>query len=252
VQETPEKRRALCCGEKPGIVFVSACERALTAALRAGVIVLDAPAVERCVAAVDRAYAGCEWPGHQSPPLPDECQGAIQGKLTQSQPCRSSLECAADLRCHGSGPNRGGECGPAKEAGEKCGPATDALASYARQDSWEESHPECKGYCARNQCAPLIALGGACDNHASCGKGRHCIAKKCSDAALPRAGEPCAEGVCDKGYVCLANKCAARKRAGEKCTHDWECLGGCILAPDAGPRTDGGASGVCGRMCGVR
>jgi hypothetical protein len=244
LREMPEARRAACCNEKPGITFLGECRRMLGAALNAKAVTLDKGAVDTCVAAMDKAYAGCDWPGPFLPELPEECLGLVRGTLPAGARCRSNLECAGDLRCHGVGPTAAGRCGPAHADGEKCGGATDALVAYARQDDTDKTHPECTGFCDRKKCTAIVPIGGACTSGVACGKAQ-CVGGKCTSLVAPKLGEACPGGVCDRGLLCLQGKCEARKKAGSSCGADFECVGGCL-------RREAGASGVCGKKCGVR
>ena len=255
LHDLPEQKRAACCETKPAVVFTSECERVVTAALHFKAISLDAPAIDACRAALEGSLAGCDWPGPFPPAIPPACEHVVKGALAAGARCRSSLECAGDLRCHGVGPTRMGRCGGPKDDGEACGGTADPLASYTRADDLDTAHPECRGWCNRTKCAAKIASGGACTLSAGCDKGLLCVSPpsdggfaktgKCSPASPAKAGQPCPGGACEEAAVCLQGKCVARKHAGASCATDFECIGGCL-------KDAGSATGTCGKKCSVR
>ncbi len=239
-----EERRAECCKVKPGVVLTQECTRMLSAALATKALRIDPAALDACVAAVESTFAGCDWVGPFPPAPPAACQRVFEGLLPEGARCRSSLECAKSLRCHGVGPTTAGKCGPGKAIGESCGSATDALAGYARQ-SIDVSHPECKAACVTHRCAEPAADGAACVLSAACREGSLCVDKKCQKRAPARIGQACPGGACEAGGECVLGKCAAKKVAGAACATDFECLGGCL-------KPKGQARGVCGMRCDLR
>jgi len=244
LHDLPEQRRAACCDQGSGVVVTSECERMLTFAVGSRAASLDALEVDRCVAAMQKAHEGCDWVGPFPPETPAECQGLVHGSLDAGAPCRSSLECAKGLRCHGVGPTLGGVCGKAHEDGQACGAAVDTLAVFVKEKAQVESvHPECAGYCDRLRCAPLLPLGEACRSGAQCADGA-CKAAKCAPRASAKPGEPCPSGECTGDARCIAGQCVERRDAGSACKTDFECRGACI-------RLDGGP-GTCGKRCDAR
>jgi hypothetical protein len=244
LHDLPEQRRAACCAQGVGVVVTGECERMLTAAVGSRAASLDAAEVDRCVAAMTKAYEGCDWVGPFPPETPEQCQGLVHGSLNAGATCRSSLECASGLRCQGVGPTRAGVCGPAREDGQACGTAVDSLAVYTKEQAQLESaHPECTGHCDRLRCAPLVALGGACRTSGQCKDGG-CAAGKCAPHVLGKPGGACPTGECTDGARCVSGQCALRRPEGSACKTDLECRGGCI-------KGDGGL-GVCGKRCDLR
>lgn len=242
IQEIPARRRAACCQGSPSVLLTGECVRMLSVALSSGAVKLAAPDVDACVQAMEHAHQGCEWVGPQPPAMPAACLGIMQGTLALGARCRSSLECAEGLSCHGVGPTDMGVCGPPSEVGQLCALSVDALATYTRQDTLEEKHPECQGHCAKRQCATPVAIGGACVFEAQCAPGLHCAAGKCAEGEFAGLGQPCVNGSCGDGARCIQGTCVAPKPAGASCAFDGECLGGCI-------RPDGGHGGTCGPRC---
>ena len=225
LQEMPVKRQAACCSAAPGVLATSECVRMLSAALHFGAVTLPPADVDTCVAAMDRVFTGCDWVGPNTPQPPAECQGIIRGTLDDGARCRSSLECKDGLRCQGVGPTDAGKCAAPRDDGSGCGASVDALATYARQNRYEAQHPECKGFCERHRCTPAFAVSAACRIDVQCGAGHACAGGKCASAP----GDAVARG-------------PVRKPAGEACTTDAECTGGCLR--------DGGAGhGTCGMKC---
>lgn len=219
----PEDRRAACCNDRPGLVVASECVRMLGAALRHKAVSLDAGDVDRCVGALEKAYDGCAWVGPNAVATPQECRGIVRGQLARGTRCRSALECAGDMYCHGVGPTSTGRCAPPHDDGGSCGGTVDPLVVYTR-DETSKSHPECKSFCDRRKCVAFAPAFGACTVSAACGEGKQCVAGKCAP------GEAHAP---------------AKKTAGEACTQDAECMGGCL-------KPDGGKAGSCGMKCGAR
>ncbi len=252
----PEAKRAACCKATPGIVMTSECTRTLSAALATRAVTLDPVAVDRCLAAFERTLEGCDWVGPFAPGPPAECQGIVEGTLAEGATCRSSLECAGSLRCHGAGPTSPGKCGRPKADGELCGASVDTLATYVRQSDVDRLHPECKERCTKHRCAPAAVEGATCATTAECNDGLQCIAgptaartsktsKRCLPAPPAKEGEPCRGGICEHDLACIKGTCSAPKKAGDACTSDFECRGGCL-------RSDLARAGTCGPRCDLR
>lgn len=243
----PEKKRAACCASTPGVVMTTECTRTLSAAIRAKAVTVSEVDVEACAAAWDKALEGCDWVGPFAPAPPAACRGVVKGALAAGATCRSSLECQGSLRCLGAGPTTTGRCGSAKADGDVCGGTVDALATFTRDGDLDKQHPECAHTCIRHKCATPAAEGSACRTTGDCQEGLSCLAKKCTQAPVPSSdGAPCPGGACTDGLSCIRGKCTARKSAGEACTDDFECRGGCLKS--GGPRD----RGTCGPRCDVR
>ena len=255
----PEKRRAECCKAKPSIVITAECTRQLSAALRHNALGLEEKDVDACIAAFDKTLEGCDWVGPFPPGPPAACQGIFSGKLAAGQKCRSSLECAGDLRCKDLGPTSPGKCAPAG-TGEQtsCGGTVDSLATYTRQNDVDKHHPECRDRCIKHKCQKPVDEGGACLISGDCQEGMQCLPaagplqkngqapRKCVAGKAPSAeGEPCPGDVCEGTLQCIRGKCTNKKAGGEACTDDFECRGGCL-------RTAGAAKGTCGPRCDIR
>jgi hypothetical protein len=247
LHDLPEERRAACCAASPAVVLTSECARTLTAALATKAVTLAAADVDACEQAMRAAFEGCDWVGPFAPEVPAACLGLVKGQVAAGKRCRSSLECAEGLRCHGVGPTTTGRCGAPAASGEKCGGSADPLAGYARQNDLDAHHPECKGWCERTKCADVVVAGGACSLAGACGAGMLCVAGKCAAAAPAKAGEACPGDACEKGAQCIHGTCVPKKDAGAACVADFECRGGCL-------KSDGGAAGkgVCGMKCSAR
>lgn len=242
-QELPARRRAECCGGSPGMLLTGECVRMLGAALSSGAVKLEASSVDACVQALEQAHQGCDWVGPQAPPVPSACLGILRGTLASGARCRSALECVEGLRCQGVGPTDTGVCGPPGAPGQLCSLSVDALATYTRQDTLEETHPECQGHCSRRVCTEPVPLGGACVHAGQCAPGLHCASSVCTEGERAALGQPCVSGECQEGSSCLQGVCATLKPTGAACERDEECRGGCV-------RPDGGRSGTCGPRCG--
>lgn len=256
--EMPEKKRAACCSTTPGIVVTAECSRTLSAALRYKAVEISAATVDACVAAFEKTLEGCDWVGPFPPGPPKECQGIVKGLLAEGARCRSSLECSGSLRCRGVGPTTAGKCAPPRAVGELCGGSTDTLATFVRQNDLDKQHPECAtGHCIKHRCAEAVAANEPCTVTADCAEGLQCLptggakkggppAQKCTAAPLPaKEGEACPGGVCAGDLQCTLGKCTRPKPAGEECTTDFECRGGCV-------KSGGAAKGKCGPRCDIR
>jgi hypothetical protein len=239
----PARRTAECCdgASVPAAPFAQQCVRTLTYALGHHAAALAPEDVDRCVEALTKATAGCDWVTPLTAPLPPACLGIVKGALAEKAQCRSSLECASGMRCQGLSTVDFGACAPPKPSGTGCNLAVDMLAVFTRQDGVDRDHPECQGQCARTSCRDAAAIGAACSNDRQCGKNR-CVDAKCSSAPLPAAGEACAGGACAYGARCVKGTCTAPKAEGEACEASTECRGECA-------RGDGGAAGKCQKTC---
>lgn len=244
IHDVPEKRRAECCKQQPGLVFTSECVRNLGAAVNAHTATLDATEVDRCVAAIESSHEGCGWVGPNRPAPPSECVNIVHGTLGEGARCRSSLECSEGLRCHGAGPTTAGTCGKPHATGGACGASSDVLVTYVAQRD-DEKHQECTGICDRRKCVDLVARGGECTFSAMCGAGNACVDKKCVAVVEAKIGEACPTGDCVAGARCVNGVCISPKKDGEACSVDAECGGGCV-------KEKGKSSGVCGLRCDVR
>ena len=242
IQALPEARKAECCaGARTGVAPTSACVRTLSYALAQRAVSLDAAELDRCVEAMKKATFGCDWVTPFSIAIPLVCQEIVKGTLAEKESCRSSLECAAGLRCQGLSATDVGACGPARVARMQCGVGIDTLATYTRQDGVDRDHPECAGRCARGQCDDASALGAECKSDSQCGKSR-CVAGKCANSALPALGAPCPASACAPGAGCVSGVCVAPKAEGAACGSSAECRGQCVTE-------DGGAAGTCAKQC---
>jgi hypothetical protein len=256
LQEMPETKRSTCCKATMGIVVTSECVRNLSAAIRHKALDLAESDVDACLAAFDKTLSGCDWVGPFAPGPPPACMGIMKGKIAAGQKCRSSLECTGTLRCLGVGPTTPGKCGNAKSTGELCGGTVDTLATYTRQNNLDTQHAECKEKCIKHKCAPPAAVDATCQTTQDCEDGLQCLAiiggdpkkgpaKKCMQKPMPKEGEACPGGVCEGELQCIKNKCSSRRAAGQDCTADFECIGGCL-------KPDGGDKGKCGMRCDIR
>ncbi len=241
----PTRRHAECCKEEPGFSAAGECVRTLTHALRVRAVELSAGDVDRCVAAASAATQGCGWVGQSRPPVPEQCRQALRGVLGEGAQCRSSLECATGLRCHGLSATSIGVCGKPRPEGAPCGGGIDTLAAYTAQARTDAEHPECdKAYCSSGRCVAFVAAGAACTGSAQCGAEASCRGGRCSAQGKPFAGERCANDECAYGIRCVEGACITPKNEGESCESDAECRGACL-------RPDAGGLGRCGMRCPV-
>lgn len=242
LHEVPARRKAACCEKSSASNVGSQCESVVTVALRSGAIGLDEAAVDRCARAVEKAHEGCDWVTPLSSTVPPECEGLLKGQFPEGNKCRSSLECAEGLHCHGAGPTNVGRCGKPREGGS-CNTGVDVLATYARQDAVDKGHPECAGQCHQHRCMPALAVGEACQANIPCGAGSHCSGGRCVAKPPSAEGEACAEQLdCAVGLHCAGGACRGPAGEGEKCERDLDCRALCLKDP-------GQKQGVCGHRC---
>jgi hypothetical protein len=241
----PEKARAACCSEQPAFTPTSECIRVVSGALQLKAVTLDVAAVDRCVADLEKAYAGCDWVGSHKIVPPESCDLVFRGTLPEGKRCRSSLECLDGLHCAGVGPTDAGRCKAPADDNSACGVAVDVLERYTRQQNPERKHAACRGICDRQRCVAQPPVGAPCKASISCGPDRACVADKCAPARHQKVGEACADGECDKGLYCIKGKCVGPQPAGAECSTEFECIGACLVS-------DGGTKGKCGRRCAIR
>ncbi|MFO0679578.1 MAG: hypothetical protein U0169_23830 [Polyangiaceae bacterium] len=247
LHDLPATLRGTCCSAAPGTVVTSECVRTLTTALVDGTVTLAREDVDACAAALRTSLDGCAWVGPFPPALPAACTGAVRGTAKAGAECRSTLECAGTLRCRGIGPTTRGRCAGPQADDERCGGSVDPLATYLRLGDQERERPECSGYCNRFKCATKSPKDAPCSTSRECASGLECVAKKCVPRTPAKRGEKCPGGVCSEGLECILGTCTTKKAAGEACTVDFECVGGCVKKPGA----DAKAKGVCGMKCGA-
>ncbi len=238
----PERAKASCCGTSSAatMLIVGQCVRTLTAALATKAVTLAPADVQRCADAVKQATTGCDWVTPTALAMPPVCEGIIKGTAALHAECRSSLECAAGLRCQGLSSIDVGKCEGPKATRAPCNLASDMLASFTRQDTLARTHPECAGYCVGRTCKDATPVGDECASDVQCGRG-FCVAGKCSAAAPPSLGSSCTGG-CSYGLACVDGKCVAKRAEGAACDANGECRGACV-------RPDGGTSGTCSKTC---
>ncbi len=242
LQSLPETRKAQCCGTSPSGGLAGACARELRRSLGDDAVTLDPAAVDRCAAESSRELKGCDWVTPYLPRVPASCRGIVHGRLEAGARCRSSLECRDGLHCLGSGPTVPGLCAPPSVPGAACGGAPDTLATYARQSDSDTGHPECAGFCLRGRCVGFAPPGGACSSDRHCAPGSHCASRRCVEGPSPALGEPCGGSTCASDLACIDGRCSEAKKAGELCTHPFECQAACLS-----PAAD--KPGTCGMKC---
>lgn len=238
----PAARRAACCQEATGSSpMVATCTGVLSAALLGKALTLDDAKAKACAEAQAKALEGCGWVGVLAPPPPAACAGLFIGSLDEGLRCRSSFECKAGLRCHGSSALDVGRCGKARPARALCGGGIDGLAVVIGQVVIDAEHPECLESCARGRCTTRVKPGGACASESECGVGNRCENKVCVVGRLA-VGAACVAGGCGEGARCLAGTCQLLRKEGESCDSEFDCArGGCVKKA--------GASGICGMHC---
>jgi hydrogenase/urease accessory protein HupE len=244
----PRRRKAECCASPPATSVEAECLRNLSGALSSGAVVLDEQDLARCEEASKQSLASCDWVlPFTAPPVPEACLGLLKGTRKAGAVCRSSLECEGELNCSGVGPTSAGRCLAARESGP-CAFQVDALAGYTRQSDAARRHPQCKGYCDRRRCAPLLKEGDACTSHDGCGPGHHCGDGRCRKGEHGKEGEPCLGTRCAPGLRCDRGRCVAPGKEGDPCERHEQCRGSCVKRPGDGP--DAG-KGTCSASCSV-
>ena len=228
----PRVRRAECCkGKESGVRPETRCIEVVSAAVADKSVELDPSALQACVAARAAQLQGCDWVGNLAPAAPPACQALFVGQRTAGQSCRAASECAAGLRCAGSGPMDAGTCQPPGKPGAVCNAGADVLSSVALQRA---RTTECEGYCARNKCREAVKPGAKCTASIQCGANAHCDTKTCRSGEAADGGS-CAGGGCAGELRCVSSRCV-RPAASGACANDLECVGACV-------------EGTCGKRC---
>lgn len=238
-----EMRKASCCEGTPRPSPITPrCVSSLSAALAGDALKVDEAAVDRCAAAVDERFQGCDWVRTIPHPRPRACDKLFEGTLGEGAACRSSLECREGLSCAGAGPMDAGRCLEPRPAGAPCHTAVDPLAGYVGDEEHARRHPQCAGYCALRRCADHKPIGGACKRTEECGRDAHCANGKCVAGAFAALGAPCSGGGCEPGARCVAGTCVSPKPKGAACRFDQECEAACV-------KPKGSSEGVCNPRC---
>jgi hypothetical protein len=235
--DAPSEAQAACCKRPPAkSPLTTTCAGTLSSALQLKAVTLDDTKAAACIAARTAQLGGCGWVGALTPLPPDACAGVLVGTADDGARCRSSLECAAGLRCHGAGPLDTGRCGKPLADGNRCGGSVDGLALVVNEAFIDRDHPECAGICALGRCGPAKKTNDACMSDLECGAANHCEAHVCAAGRIA-LGTPCKVGGCVDGARCLEGTCQALRAEGGKCANDFDCArGGCV-------------DGVCGMRC---
>lgn len=245
LQDVPQQKRDACCERaRPPSLGASECRRMLSAALTENTVTLDERRLGECEAAVAVATEGCGWVKPRLGLAPPSCLDLFTGTRALNQSCRSSLECVGSLVCRGLSATSAGVCQPAAKTGVPCGGGIDPLAVYTRQHDADRRHPPCEGFCGRGRCQDAVKLGAPCKGSLHCGPAAFCDGQVCR-AGHQKEGGPCADSGCAPGLSCVAHTCRPLLAAGEPCSSDLQCEGGCVRAP-------GAASGTCGMQCWAR
>jgi hypothetical protein len=232
------KQRAACCGGPIVSPLLELCETSLSAALASRAVTLDAAAIPRCEAAVERSFAGCDWVTPGLPPAPPECRALIRGALGEGSVCRSSLECAGDMHCAGLSPTRTGTCARPRALGDGCGAPVDPLATYTLARDVERDHPRCQDFCSlvTHRCEPVPAVGDACTARVHCAWDQRCVARRCSiDAPEERVRKAAVGEACVMDFDCAMGGCVGRddgrKTCGAKCVASLDALSSSAAGP---------------------
>ena len=180
-----------------------------------GSITLDPAKLPPCLAASKQPVT-CSDAGRAAISL---CAAALVGTVPEGQPCRTSGQCAKDgklVLCarteDGGGADRVCRRSPPAALGQPCS-VTKALGGAISIDATAPaaSHAHCSWdeglYCRRDTavCAPVKALGAACDDHFECGPAGFCEGTcrptRTSGTAC-KSWLECASHVCGGGDVC--------------------------------------------------
>jgi hypothetical protein len=197
----------------------------------------DATAAGNCIQAAKNAALTCG-----AFDLDDEpsCAQIFNGTLQPGASCTADYECADsatdDAYCDQTVVDQPGVCvlesqlrGNAGDAcGSTCTEDPDGSGTSCTSGSGTGTGPaSCftnDGLYCDQTCKPLIAIGQACIDFESCVTGAFCNQGTC--AALPSAGQPCAQGyLCaDDVYCSTAGSCEPRKPEGASCLDSTECV----------------------------
>jgi hypothetical protein len=217
------------------------------AAVAAGRMAFSRARAEDCVAAIAaETCAEAEYALFGGAEMPAPCAEALVGAVVNGSACRDDQECATgycafDSACPGrcapftavSASCSGSECGPGRVCAQISG--TSGFLCYVQTAPGADGQPCSNGFpsCALGNycdvagtCRSKIALGAACPGSLldrPCVAGTICYDGRCR--VLARAGEGCADAVCNSGSFCAPSTltCVAWPTAGQDCT----VAGGC-------------------------
>ena len=222
-------RTARCEG---GVAWWGSLDRAVEQLRPACEVMARAPGVhyrreqaDSCAAAL--AALPCEAP------TPAACQ--VTGSLAAGAPCGMDEQCGAGLFCDALLGDPCGVCALLPGAGQECEVrcvdglyCSDFTCAPLRQDGESCLTPF---DCARTlQCAPgadgddicrrFQQAGESCTERLACASGLRCAGTVCVPREPPgQPGAACKDGLDCVDFSCVAGKCAALARLGERCSH---------------------------------
>jgi hypothetical protein len=226
-----------CCRKAGhGIEPLAACESVFKQEASAfhfveqGTSAFDPIALERCLAALERATQKCSFTEVNS-----ACNGLFVGTRDEGAPCENVAECRSStpVVCvvpqladggRGSGTCRqapraqlGAPCHSTCESDEDCRSTSFTSVPDRPLGLCHEADGL---YCESSSCARHVALGGSCTYDMQCGPTGSCSEESGPAGtclALVPAGAACERSTqCERPLACLAGRCAERVVATEK------------------------------------
>jgi hypothetical protein len=211
-----------------GTAALSDCEEQLPVQLlnfeltRDGVLEVDAPALDACVAAIREAGTSCALTG-----VPSLCRRVWRGTKPAGEPCTDVSQCdrtdgpKACLRNLETGSqSEPGICADlphgqnAQPCSQSCAEGADCstnFSSFEAEPVTALCHEADGVYCTLEAdeatCAPLIARGSPCESPSQCA-----VADFCDTTCQPRSnlGEACQFSFgCSTDLLCIEGECAA-------------------------------------------
>lgn len=244
-----------CCAASAIAFDLKSCESSLSAQANAALagrladpkIAFDADAATRCINAVHDATAACT-DQDLFRTVDEPCNQVFRGTVTLGNACSDNMQCAnADgqrVRCTQgvcsveAGLTSMGD-GPHAKLGERCAgtcTGTDGGWSCAGIGSSTSNSASVEASCWTNEglycgsaglCAAIPNVGEACASPNYCPAGAYCSNKTC--VAQVSSGSCASDSsACNDSSYCEVNtkQCTPKKRDGDTCDQDSECLGG--------------------------
>jgi hypothetical protein len=227
-----------CCDDAGlGTAALSECEAQLAVQLpnfelsRDGVLEVDGPALDACVAAFEEAATSCALTG-----LLSLCGRVWRGTKQQGEPCTDVSQCdrsdgpkACVRNLETGSQTEPGVCADlphgqdAQPCSQSCAEGADCstnFSSFEAEPVTTLCHEADGVYCAIDEddaaCAPLTARGSPCDSSSQC-----TALDFCDTTCQPRSlrGEACQFSFgCSADLLCIDGKCAdARLATAELC-----------------------------------
>jgi hypothetical protein len=162
----------------------------------------DANAAGSCLSALATFLAQCTLPAGQT--VPEVCERVLVGRVPLGGGCGSAAQCAPgsreDTLCISQTPGSEAVCSAPQMLGEPCAETCTSSAIdllTCPNCAWGSRSQMCRTY-------PGMGTGGICFTN----QGLYCAASG-TCASLRAIGDPCPDGRCSPGGVCMQGICSS-------------------------------------------